>query len=52
MKAIADVSIIPLGVGLSLSSYVAACERVFSPSTASSRDCTPTAQISKVIGTR
>ena len=29
MKAIADVSIIPLGVGLSLSSYVAACERVF-----------------------
>jgi uncharacterized protein (TIGR00106 family) len=30
MKAIADVSIIPLGVGLSLSSYVAACEKVFS----------------------
>jgi len=29
MKAIADISIIPLGVGLSLSSYVAACERVF-----------------------
>jgi uncharacterized protein (TIGR00106 family) len=29
MKAIADVSIIPLGVGLSLSSYVAACEKVF-----------------------
>ena len=29
MKLIADISIIPLGVGLSLSSYVAACERVF-----------------------
>ncbi len=29
MKAIADISIIPLGVGLSLSSYVAECERVF-----------------------
>ena len=28
MKAIADISIIPLGVGLSLSSYVAACEKV------------------------
>jgi len=28
MKAIADLSVIPLGVGLSLSSYVAACERV------------------------
>jgi uncharacterized protein (TIGR00106 family) len=28
MKAIADISIIPLGVGLSLSKYVAACERV------------------------
>lgn len=30
MKAIADISIIPLGIGLSLSRYVAACERVFS----------------------
>jgi len=29
MKAIADISIIPLGVGLSLSSYIAACEQVF-----------------------
>ena len=29
MKAIADISIIPLGVWLSLSSYVAACEQVF-----------------------
>ena len=28
MKAIADISIIPLGVGLSLSPYVAACEQV------------------------
>jgi uncharacterized protein (TIGR00106 family) len=29
MKAIADISIIPLGVGLSLSGYVAACEEIF-----------------------
>ena len=29
MKAIADISIIPLGVGLSLSKYVAVCEKVF-----------------------
>jgi uncharacterized protein (TIGR00106 family) len=29
MKAIVDLTVIPLGVGLSLSSYVAACERVF-----------------------
>jgi uncharacterized protein (TIGR00106 family) len=28
MNAIADISIVPLGVGLSLSSYVAACEKV------------------------
>jgi len=28
MKAIVDLSVIPLGVGLSLSTYVAACERV------------------------
>ena len=30
MRAIADIAIIPLGVGLSLSRYVAACEEVFS----------------------
>jgi uncharacterized protein (TIGR00106 family) len=29
MNLIADVSIVPLGVGLSLSAYVAACERIF-----------------------
>lgn len=29
MKAIADIAIIPLGVGLSLSRYVAACEEIF-----------------------
>jgi uncharacterized protein (TIGR00106 family) len=29
MKALIDLSIVPLGVGLSLSRYVAACERVF-----------------------
>ena len=28
MKVIADIAIIPLGVGLSLSPYVAACERI------------------------
>jgi uncharacterized protein (TIGR00106 family) len=28
MRVIADLAIIPLGVGLSLSAYVAACERV------------------------
>lgn len=29
MKVIADVTIIPLGVGISLSKYIAACEKVF-----------------------
>lgn len=29
MKAIADVMVLPLGVGLSLSKYVAECEKVF-----------------------
>lgn len=29
MKAIADVMIVPLGVGLSLSNYVAHCEKIF-----------------------
>jgi uncharacterized protein (TIGR00106 family) len=29
MKVIADVTVVPIGVGLSLSKYVAACERVF-----------------------
>lgn len=29
MHVIADISIVPLGVGLSLSRYIAACERVF-----------------------
>lgn len=29
MKVLIDVSVVPLGVGLSLSKYVAACERVF-----------------------
>ena len=28
MKVIADVSIVPIGVGVSLSRYIAACERV------------------------
>ena len=30
MKVIADLCIIPLGVGVSLSPYVAACERILS----------------------
>jgi uncharacterized protein (TIGR00106 family) len=30
MHVIVDVAIIPIGVGISLSRYVAACERVFS----------------------
>ncbi len=29
MKAIADICIIPLGAGVSLSPYIAACERIF-----------------------
>lgn len=29
MKVIADISIVPLGVGLSLSKYVAECEKIF-----------------------
>jgi len=29
MKVLIDVSIVPLGVGLSLSPYVAECERIF-----------------------
>jgi len=28
MKVVADISVIPVGVGVSLSRYVAACERV------------------------
>ena len=29
MKVLVDISVVPLGVGLSLSKYVAACERIF-----------------------
>ena len=29
MKVMVDVGVVPIGVGVSLSSYVAACERVF-----------------------
>jgi uncharacterized protein (TIGR00106 family) len=29
MKVLVDISVVPLGVGLSLSRYVAACEKVF-----------------------
>ena len=30
MKVLADLSVVPLGVGISLSKYVAACERILS----------------------
>ena len=30
MKVVADISVIPIGVGVSLSKYVAACERILS----------------------
>jgi uncharacterized protein (TIGR00106 family) len=29
MKVIADVCVVPIGVGVSVSEYIAACERVF-----------------------
>ncbi len=29
MKAIADVCVVPIGVGVSVSKYVAVCERIF-----------------------
>ena len=29
MKVLIDISIVPLGVGLSLSPYIAACEKIF-----------------------
>ncbi len=29
MKAIADVCIVPIGVGVSVSEYIAACEKIF-----------------------
>ncbi len=29
MKVVADISIVPIGVGVSLSKYVAACEKIF-----------------------
>lgn len=29
MKVLADISVVPLGAGVSLSPYIAACERVF-----------------------
>ena len=32
MKVLVDISIVPLGVGLSLSSYIAECEKIFAAS--------------------
>ena len=29
MKVIADICVVPVGVGVSLSEYIAACERIF-----------------------
>jgi uncharacterized protein (TIGR00106 family) len=37
MKVMVDVGIVPIGVGVSLSSYVAACERIFTEAGLSSR---------------
>ena len=37
MKAIADICVIPIGVGTSLSEYVAACVRVFEEAGLSTR---------------
>jgi uncharacterized protein (TIGR00106 family) len=32
VKVLIDISVVPIGVGLSLSTYVAACERIFADS--------------------
>lgn len=37
MKVAVDVGIVPIGVGVSLSSYVAACERIFTEAGLTSR---------------
>jgi uncharacterized protein (TIGR00106 family) len=37
MKVMVDVGIVPIGVGVSLSSYVAACERIFTEAGLTSR---------------
>ena len=37
MKVLIDVSVVPIGVGVSLSKYVAACERVFADAGLSTR---------------
>ncbi len=29
MKVLVDISVVPIGVGISLSSYIAECERIF-----------------------
>jgi uncharacterized protein (TIGR00106 family) len=37
MKVMVDVAVVPIGVGVSLSSYVAACEKVFKDANLSCR---------------
>jgi uncharacterized protein (TIGR00106 family) len=37
MKVMVDVGIVPIGVGVSLSSYVAACEKIFTEAGLTSR---------------
>ena len=37
MKVMVDVALVPIGVGVSLSSYVAACEKVFTEAGLSTR---------------
>ncbi|MEI6668646.1 MAG: MTH1187 family thiamine-binding protein [Acidobacteriota bacterium] len=37
MKVMVDISVVPIGVGVSLSSYVAACETVFKEAKLSTR---------------
>ncbi|MCX6537887.1 MAG: MTH1187 family thiamine-binding protein [Acidobacteria bacterium] len=37
MNVMVDVTVVPIGVGVSLSSYVAACEKVFKDAKLSSR---------------
>lgn len=37
MKVMVDVALVPIGVGVSLSSYVAACEKVFAEAGLSTR---------------
>ena len=52
MKVLADISLVPIGVGASLSAYVAACERVLDEAGLARRACTRSAPTWKGNGTR